>query len=88
MRGEKYAESRAFKKWGRHRKLWRFKEYKEYLNEDGTEFSLPLDEGKYTEDDIEINTNYINLNNCPYYNKNAKADEFDCSIDKNKICLY
>ena len=61
---------------------------KEYLNEDGTEFSLPLDEGKYTEDDIEINTNYINLNNCPYYNKNAKADEFDCSIDKNKICLY
>lgn len=61
---------------------------KEYLNENGTQLSLPLDEGKYTEDDFEINTNYINLSNCPYYNKDAKAEEFDCSYKENKICLY
>ena len=64
---------------------------KEYLSEDGFEDKLPLDASKYTEDDYKIITNYIDLNNCEYYNPAANATSYDCkcnSSDYDKICLY
>lgn len=61
---------------------------KSYLSPTGSDFSLPLNSGLYTEDDYEIITNYIDLNNCDYYNKEATAAEYDCSYEGNHVCLY
>jgi len=43
---------------------------KNFISTDKQEFvegELPLDAAQYTEDDYEIQTNYIDLNKCPYY---------------------
>lgn len=65
---------------------------KGYLSEDGIDseiLQLPLDSSKYTEDDYEIVTNYIDLGKCKFYNAAAAHDEFDCNYGKeNRICLY
>ena len=67
---------------------------KKYLSEEGYDNQLPLSAQKYTDDDYEITTNYIDLNQCPYYKTNAAAAECDCNyhIDSNnnfdKICMY
>ena len=65
---------------------------KEYLSENGSEGdSLPLSSQKYTEDDYKIITNYIDLNQCPYYRTDTSAYEYDCkfgSTDYNKMCMY
>lgn len=62
---------------------------KAYLDEDGYEDQLPLDAGTYTEDDYEIITNYIDLNQCEYYDSAAAATGCDCGFGNGeKICLY
>lgn len=62
---------------------------KSYLSPMGSDAALPLDSGTYTEDDYDIITNYIDLNNCEYYNKEATATDYDCSYgNENHICLY
>lgn len=50
---------------------------------------LPLDASKYTEDNYVIETNYIDMNKCPFYKPNTKLYECDCGYDKgNKVCFY
>lgn len=64
---------------------------KKYLSEDGYEDKLPLNSGLYTEDDYKIYTNYIDLNNCEFYNPAATISTYDCkcgSQDFDKVCLY
>lgn len=65
---------------------------KEYLNENGTiedELKLPLDSSKFTEDNYEIITNYIDLCKCKYYDVAATRNEFDCTYGQTgKVCLY
>ena len=53
---------------------------------DGTH--LPLDAADYTEDDYEIQTNYIDLNKCPFYNSEAQIDECDCQFGEGHTCFY
>lgn len=52
--------------------------------------SLPLDGALYTDQDYEIQTNYINLNNCPYYKQNSSVNSCDCCYGgkTNKTCMY
>lgn len=50
------------------------------------ENKLPLDAAKYTDEDYKVETNYIDLNKCPYYLKDADVDECDCS--KGTTCFY
>lgn len=63
-----------------------------YLSSDENDFTteeLPLDAAKYTEDNYEIQTNYIDLNKCIYYNHNTTIDEPDCKYNNgNHICFY
>jgi hypothetical protein len=65
-----------------------------YLSDDVDEDSttLPLSAAKYTDDDYEIITDYIDLNKCSYYVEDNTRDSFDCKygcIDEpNKVCLY
>ena len=66
---------------------------KKYLDENAEidASSLPLNAGQYTEDDFSIITNYIDLNECQYYNPAAAAKTFDCkcgSDNFDKVCLY
>lgn len=66
---------------------------KKYLDENASKNSaaLPLNSGQYTEDDFDIITNYIDLNNCQYYNASAAATAYDCKCGSNfydKVCLY
>lgn len=76
---------------------------KEYLSatdykEDaqGVPAALPLNSAKYTADNYEILTNYINLNACKYYIGNAKASGCDCAYQENgavaaqpnRVCMY
>lgn len=63
---------------------------KEFLSEDGGTDSLPLDSSIYSEDDYEVITNYINLNDCQYYNALATTSQVDCSCESNitGVCLY
>ena len=64
---------------------------KSYLDENAEIDSetLPLSSAQYTEDDYEIITNYIDLNNCPNYNGAASATDFDCNYNnENHVCLY
>ena len=51
---------------------------------------LPLDGAQFTEDDYDIQTNYIDLKNCSYYISDAKAEEKDCTHprSKNGVCMY
>lgn len=54
---------------------------------------LPLDESIYSEDDYEIQTNYIDLNSCQYYKNNNDLNSFDCSYstggnNAEQICYY
>lgn len=62
---------------------------KEFITSNPEKFitnELPLDEAEYSEDDYEIETNYIDLNNCSYYNAPAGVE---CSHSKsNGICMY
>ena len=48
--------------------------------------ALPLDAAKYTDEDYVIETNYIDLNKCPYYIKDAEIDQCDCG--KGTTCFY
>lgn len=55
------------------------------------EGQLPLDEGQYTEEDYEIITNYIDLNECEHYDATARGECFDCkygSSTYDKVCMY
>jgi hypothetical protein len=62
---------------------------KEFITSNPEKFitnELPLDGAEYSEDDYEIETNYIDLNNCSYYNAPAGVE---CSHSKsNGICMY
>ena len=43
----------------------------------------------YTEEDCNINTKYIDLTKCRYFNSNATHSEPDCSYGgEERICLY
>lgn len=52
--------------------------------------SLPLDAAYYTDEDFTIETNYINLNNCPYYKQTSSITSCDCSYSgaATKTCMY
>ena len=65
--------------------------HEEYLSSDIKkikESSLPLDAAKCTSDDYEIQTNYIDLTKCYYYNKEADIDECDCSYGNGQHTCY
>lgn len=49
-----------------------------------------FDSTKYTEEDLKIVTDYIDLNKCSYYNSYATAEETDCNHPKstNGLCMY
>lgn len=49
---------------------------------------LPLDAAAYTEDDYEVQTNYIDLNKCSYYDKEADLTEHDCKYGNGHTCFY
>ena len=50
---------------------------------------LPLDAANYTDDDYDIQTNFIDLNRCSYYNQYADIDECDCNYGGAKhTCFY
>lgn len=60
-----------------------------FLSSDADEIkenALPLDAAKYTDEDYVIETNYIDLNKCPYYIKDAEIDQCDCG--KGTTCFY
>lgn len=65
---------------------------KAFLASDKKDFiegELPLDAAQYTEDDYEIQTNYIDLNKCKYYIHETTKDQPDCKYgDGNHICFY
>lgn len=63
---------------------------KAYISENVyDDLKLPLDSSIYTEDDYEIETNYINLSNCPHYNSDNISDSFDCKYNnESHICYY
>lgn len=66
---------------------------KELISTDNiNESKLPLDAAVYTEDDFVIETNYINLNKCKYYDFQARVEDCDCKYDcdgkANKTCYY
>ena len=49
---------------------------------------LPLDAAKYTLDDCETQTNYIDLNKCKYYDQMADLNELDCKCGNGHTCFY
>lgn len=64
---------------------------KNYISTDKQEFiegELPLDAAQYTEDDYEIQTNYIDLNKCPYYDQEADIESCDCTHSGGHSCYY
>lgn len=64
---------------------------KEFLSSDIEDIktdSLPLDAAHCTSDDYKIFTNYIDLNRCSYYNKDADIDANDCKYGGGHICFY
>lgn len=74
---------------------------KKFLDEDAQTFpfnkntqnvsvrELPYSSKQYSDDEVVISTNYIDLNNCSYYNKEAGATDKDCSYaDGEGYCLY
>lgn len=64
---------------------------KEFLSSDIEDIktdSLPLDAAHCTSDDCKIFTNYIDLNRCSYYDKDADMDANDCKYGGGHICFY
>lgn len=65
---------------------------KKYISEDANDgaAALPLPASKYTDDDYEIITNYIDLNKCKYYQGNTEIGACDCNYGNtcDKICMY
>lgn len=65
---------------------------KRYISEDANDgaAALPLPASKYTDDDYEIITNYIDLNKCEYYQGNTEVGACDCNYGNtcDKICMY
>ncbi len=64
---------------------------KSYVSSENIEDNtLPLDAAYYTDEDYNIETNYINLNNCPYYKQSSSITSCDCSYGgvANKTCMY
>lgn len=62
---------------------------KSFINtKDFVDGELPLDESEYSMDDCEVETNYIDLNKCKYYNQNAGPEECDCSCGGEHLCFY
>lgn len=65
---------------------------KVYLSSNEDDFienELPLDAARYTEEDYKVQTNYIDLNRCKYYNHKAKIEEYDCKYNNEQhICFY
>ena len=61
---------------------------KSYLNNDVEKNGY--DPIEYTEDDLKIITDYIDLNQCKYYNSTAKTNEKDCkhNCSSNGLCMY
>lgn len=52
------------------------------------ENALPLDAAAYTADDYEIQTNFIDLNKCIYYDKEAELHQCDCKFGNGHTCFY
>jgi hypothetical protein len=53
------------------------------------EGELPLDAAEYSIDDCEVETNYIDLNRCPFYDKDADIHSCDCHFGDGKhSCFY
>lgn len=53
------------------------------------EGELPLDAAEYSIDDCEIETNYIDLNRCQFYDKDADIHSCDCHFGGGKhSCFY
>ena len=50
--------------------------------------ALPLDAAKFTEDDCEVQTNYIDLNRCKYHDETAGLDQLDCKFGGGHTCFY
>lgn len=64
---------------------------KEFLSSDVKKIktdTLPLDAAHCTLDDCKIFKNYIDLNRCSYYDKNADMDACDCTYGGGHICFY
>ena len=66
---------------------------KEFISSENLKSNeLPLDAALYTEDNYLIETNYINLNKCKYYNNQNVAEKCDCSFGSDgvatKVCYY
>lgn len=61
---------------------------KSYLNNDVEKNGY--DPTEYTEEDLKIITDYIDLNQCNYYNSAATASEKDCGHEcsTNGLCMY
>lgn len=62
---------------------------KSYIENPNTNTSFILDCNKYTDDDYEIITNYIDLSKCPHYISNTSIETPDCSYcNDNTFCYY
>ena len=65
---------------------------KAFLASDKKDFidgQLPLDAAQYTEDDYEIQTNYIDLNKCKYYIHEMAKNQPDCNYGNGEhTCFY
>lgn len=61
---------------------------KSYLNNNIEQNSF--EPTTYTEEDIKVVTDYIDLNRCKYYNNNATIEESDCNHkdSTNGVCMY
>lgn len=61
---------------------------KSYLNNDAEENGFKPTE--YTEENIKVATDYIDLNRCKYYNKKASLEDSDClhQSSSNGVCMY
>lgn len=95
MPGDTYAQTKYFIQQLRTNDGKTFDTFgaKQYLNEDAEldSAALPLNSGKYTDDDFKVITNYIDLNECEYYDAAAGATDYDCkcgSKESDKVCLY
>lgn len=57
---------------------------KKYLDEDDELFNTE----KFTDEDVKIVTNFIDLNKCEYFVNNAASDECDCTFNGKRVCMY
>lgn len=51
-------------------------------------YELPYSAAQFSDDDIELSTQYIDLNKCKYYVNNNLITDCDCSYQGQHICLY